>query len=192
MNDKEYFEYLKNRSWFSFLFRKYFYKSIIKEFRGKVLDVGCGLGEFLEAYPNSSGIDVNPYCIKYCKQKGLDVKLGKAEKIPFKDKSFNGIFCLCVLEHLRKPELAAKEMSRVLKQNGKLVLIVPTEKGFRHDKTHVKFWYKENAKELLERHGFKVKKMFYFPFSFKFLREIIFFNELRIIAVKSKGKDFNN
>jgi len=184
MNDRQYFEYLKNRSWFSFLLRKYFYKFIIKEFRGRVLDIGCGLGEFLEEYPNSSGIDINKYCVDYCKRKGLDVKLGSAIKIPYKDKSFDGIFCLCVLEHLKKPELAIREMRRVLKSNGKLILIVPTECGFRRDETHVKFWYKENLKELLEKFNFKVESMKYFPFSFKFLRERIFFNELRVIARK--------
>jgi ubiquinone/menaquinone biosynthesis C-methylase UbiE len=184
MNDKEYFEYLRNRSWFSFLFRKYFYKHIWEEFKGKVLDVGCGLGEFLEEYPNSSGIDINRYCVDYCKEKGLDVKFGSATKIPYKNKSFDGIFCLCVLEHLKRPELAIKEMYRVLKPKGKLVLIVPTELGFRRDKTHVKFWHKENLRELLEKFNFKIERMFYCPFSFKFFRERIFFNELRVIAKK--------
>jgi ubiquinone/menaquinone biosynthesis C-methylase UbiE len=184
MRGKEYFEYLKNRSWLSFLFRKYFYKPIIKEFNGKVLDIGCGLGEFLEEYSNSSGIDINSYCVNYCKEKGLDVKIGSATKIPYKDKSFNGIFCLCVLEHLKRSENAIKEMYRVLKSNGKLVLIVPTECGFRRDKTHIKFWDKDNVRELLEKFNFKVESMKYFPFSFKFLRERIYFNELRIIARK--------
>ena len=184
MKNKEYFEYLKDRSSFSFLFRKYFYKSLIKEFNGKVLDVGCGLGEFLEERPKSSGIDINKHCIDFCKVKGLDVKLGNATKIPYKDKSFDGIFCSCVLEHLKRPELAIKEMRRVLKQNGKMILVVPTECGFKRDNTHVKFWNKENIRELLEKSNFKIEKMFYFPFSFKFFRERIFFNELRIIAIK--------
>ncbi|MFH1229159.1 MAG: class I SAM-dependent methyltransferase [Candidatus Aenigmatarchaeota archaeon] len=184
MKDKEYFEYLRNRSWLSFQFRKCFYKSIIKEFKGKVLDVGCGLGEFMESYPSSVGIDMNPYCVKYCKERGLDAKAGNAQRIPFKNSSFDGVFCLCVLEHLKKPELAVKEMHRVLKKNGKLVIIVPTESGFRHDKTHVTFLQKENTKEILKRSGFKIKKMSYFPFSFKFFRERLFFNELRVVATK--------
>jgi ubiquinone/menaquinone biosynthesis C-methylase UbiE len=184
MNDRQYFEYLRNRSWFSFLFRKYFYKNIWKEFKGGALDVGCGLGEFLEEYSNSSGIDINRYCVDYCNEKGLDVKFGSATKIPYRSKSFDGIFCLCVLEHLKRPELAIKEMYRVLTPKGKLVLIVPTESGFRRDKTHVKFWYKENLRELLEKFNFKIERMFYFPFSFKFFRERIFFNELRVIARK--------
>ena len=48
-NDFEYYyNYLKNRSKLSFWFRKNFLlKSVIKEFSGKVLDIGCGIGEFL-------------------------------------------------------------------------------------------------------------------------------------------------
>jgi ubiquinone/menaquinone biosynthesis C-methylase UbiE len=184
MKNKEYFEYLRNRSWLSFMFRKFFYKSILKEFKGKVLDVGCGLGEFIGAYPNSSGIDINHYSVNYCKEKGLDAKVGSVYKIPFKNKSFDGIFCLCVLEHLKKPEIAIKEMYRILKPNGKLILIIPTECGFRRDKTHIKFWDKDNIKRLLEKFNFKIESMRYFPFSFKFLRERIYFNELRVIAIK--------
>jgi ubiquinone/menaquinone biosynthesis C-methylase UbiE len=181
MNDKNYFEYLKNRSWFSFTFRKYFYKNILKELKGKTLDIGCGLGEFIKK--NGSGIDMNPYCVNYCKGKGLDVKKGKAEKIPFKNNTFDSVFCLCVLEHLKKPKQAIKEMARVLKPKGKLILIVPTECGFRHDKTHVKFWHKDNTRELLKPY-FRIRKMFFYPFSSRFMRELLYFNELRIIATK--------
>lgn len=184
MEDKEYYNYLKKRSHFSFLFRKFFYKPVLKEFHGKVLDIGCGLGEFLELYKNSSGIDVNPYSVNYCKEKGLDAKVGSVYKIPFKNKSFDGIFCLCLLEHLKKPQTAVKEMYRILKPNGKLILIVPTECGFRRDKTHIKFWDKDNIKGLLEKFNFKIEDMRHFPFPFKFLRERIYFNELRVIAIK--------
>ena len=51
--DKKYFKYLTSRSRLSLLLRKLMYMSIVKEFRGKLLDVGCGIGEFLQWYPNS-------------------------------------------------------------------------------------------------------------------------------------------
>jgi ubiquinone/menaquinone biosynthesis C-methylase UbiE len=184
MNDKDYFQYLKGRSLVSLAFRKYFYKSILRELRGKILDVGCGLGEFMNDCRNFSGVDANPYCVSYCKGKGFNAKVGKAEKLSFKDGSFDGVFCLCVLEHLRKPELAVREIRRVLKKNGKAVIIVPTEAGFRHDKTHVTFIDKHMMRSLLEKNGFKIDKMFFFPFAFKFLREKLYFNELRVVASK--------
>ena len=40
---------------------------LIKHIQGDLLDVGCGLGDFLEnASKNSLGIDINPYNVEHC------------------------------------------------------------------------------------------------------------------------------
>ncbi len=49
MNHNDYFNYLKTRSNFGFLYRKYFLYPILDFFLKKpCLDVGCGLGDFLK------------------------------------------------------------------------------------------------------------------------------------------------
>ncbi|MEM0385482.1 MAG: class I SAM-dependent methyltransferase [Nitrososphaeria archaeon] len=62
----------------------------------------------------------------------LDIKRTKAVNIvadahflPFKDQSFSEIICTEVLEHLESPIKALKEMRRVLKNNGVIVVTVP-------------------------------------------------------------------
>lgn len=182
--DKEYFEYLKKRSLLERFLRKYLYKELFKEIEGSTLDVGCGIGEFIENIPNSVGIDINPYCVKYCNQKGLNVIKNSATKIRFKNEHFNTIICVHLLEHLKRPEDAIKEMYRKLKPNGKLIIVVPTECGYKRDKTHKTFLFKENIRELLEKNNFKIKRMYYYPFASKFMRERLRINVLRVIAIK--------
>jgi ubiquinone/menaquinone biosynthesis C-methylase UbiE len=176
VSEKEYFNYLMKRTKLSFLTRKLMYTSLLKKVKGKTLDIGCGLGEMLYICKNGVGVDINIYCVEYCRSKGLKCFVGSAEKIPFKEGSFDTMLCFHVLEHLRDANKAIKEIRRVLKIGGELILVVPTECGFRRDKTHIKFWNKENIKELLEKFNFEIESMKYFPFSFKFLRERIFFN----------------
>ena len=184
-SDKEYYEYLKNRSALrSILRKKFILKSVVKEFRGKVLDVGCGTGEFIDMYHNSHGIDLNKYIVEYCKKKGLNVTYGSAYKIPFKNGSFNGIFCSNVFEHLRMPRKAISEFRRVLKRDGRLMITVPTKTGYEKDSTHVKYWHKENLPTFLEKHGFKIRKVYYFPFSDPLLKHRVKLNELRVVAEK--------
>jgi ubiquinone/menaquinone biosynthesis C-methylase UbiE len=180
--DKKYFRYITGRSKLSLSLRKFFYSSIIREFKGKLLDVGCGMGEFLEWYKNSYGIDTNRYLVEYCKKRNLKCSFGNAYKIPFNNKTFDSVLCSHLIEHLNRPESAVKEIRRVLKHEGKLIIVIPTEKGYMRDKTHVRFWDKENIEKLLKRFDFHIKKSTYFPT--KLLSKYTKLGELRIIAIR--------
>lgn len=99
----------------------------------KLLDVGCGNGrlyEFLKAEPvNYTGIDNNRAFLKIAKQKYPDAKFRYADavKLPFFAKSFDTVWCIAVLHHLPTKTLrlkACKEIARVLKTNGKLMITV--------------------------------------------------------------------
>ena len=85
--DIKYYNYLKNRSTLNIWVRKNFIlKPIVKEFRGKILDVGCGIGEFMQLYSNSYGIENNKHLVNHCRKNGLKVFYGSVFKIPFKKK----------------------------------------------------------------------------------------------------------
>lgn len=87
-------------------------KLIKKQVKGKILDVGCGSFISKGFFKNIIGVD--PYI-----HKG-DV-IGKAENLPFKDKSFDTIICITVLHHLDLDK-TIREMKRVCK--GKFVLSI--------------------------------------------------------------------
>lgn len=105
-----------------------------------VLDLGCGVGYFsflLEKKINANffGIDISRTEIKagkrYAKKNKLKSKIfvGDAEKLNFKDNSFDFVFCLDVLHHFTntfyKQKIVLGEVYRVLKKKGIFIIFEP-------------------------------------------------------------------
>ncbi|MFM6268918.1 MAG: class I SAM-dependent methyltransferase [Dolichospermum sp.] len=98
-----------------------------------ILEIGCASGRLyrqLRQYGyqgNYSGVEVADYLIQQNRHKHPQVnwQCGTAYNIPFPDSSFDLCFSLYVLEHLVYPERGLTEMMRVIKPNGRLVLVFP-------------------------------------------------------------------
>ena len=82
---------------------------------GLVLDCGAGLRPVY--HENVVNYEIVAYS-------STDV-IGVAEKLPFKDSSFDAVISMAVLEHVKYPFVAAAEITRVLKPGGKLMACVP-------------------------------------------------------------------
>ena len=96
----------------------------------KLLDIGCGDGRFfkyLKKYIQIYGIDLSKNAIKKAKKNFsyANIILGSAEKLPFENKSFDYITYLGTLEHFISMEKSLKESKRVLKDDGKCLVLVP-------------------------------------------------------------------
>lgn len=95
----------------------------------KILDVGCGTGAVIEylRFKNQQamGIDASSIAVDYCRQKNLPVEKSEAHKTKFSEEVFDVVLALDLLEHLENPEEAIKEMKRILKQGGLLIITVP-------------------------------------------------------------------
>lgn len=106
----------------------------VKKNPKNILDVGSASGWFLHelkkkfANTDCTGIDVYKKAIDYGKERYSNIELlkGDAHKIPFKDASFEVIVCCEVLEHVENPEAVIKEMKRVLKKNGSIIIEIDT------------------------------------------------------------------
>jgi len=109
---------------------------IIEKYKPKIiLDAGCGRGFYLygiSLYKFATeihGIDINEKYLKIAKNinqdKRVKIKKGTIYKLPYKKNFFDLVICSEVLEHLKDDKKAIKELHRVLKPNGKLIITVP-------------------------------------------------------------------
>lgn len=78
------------------------------------LDIGCANSPYSKYFPKRVGLDI-------AAGPGVDV-VSDAHTLPFPDATFDQILCTEVLEHLHTPEQAIKEMNRVLKPGGTILL----------------------------------------------------------------------
>lgn len=105
---------------------------IKKKDEGKILDVGCGTGNILCKIINGRrelyGIDLSKNMIEESRKKlgkNADIKLADAEHIPYSDNMFDILICNASFHHYIHPEKVLKEMKRVLKNGGKLLIGEP-------------------------------------------------------------------
>jgi SAM-dependent methyltransferase len=159
-----YFEYLRKRSWTGLLYRRlWLYPRICKYIVGKVLDVGCGIGDMLLYRPNTIGVDINENSVKYCRSRGLDARLMRPDVLDFPDSSFGGVIMDNVLEHLTEPRRLLAEIRRVLVERGRLLIGVPGARGYASDSDHKIFYDYAALKTLLDNMGFRCIDSFYMP-----------------------------
>lgn len=169
--NNNYHDYLKTRSLKAKVYRKYLlYPILSKQLEGKTLDIGCGIGDFLEFRNNTIGADINERLVGYNRERGRSVYLIEPDKkLPFKNESIDSIILDNVLEHITNPDFQIKEIYRILKKSGKLLVGVPGEKGFNSDEDHKIFYDKNKLVDLVESFSFFNNKIIYIPFQSKFL-----------------------
>ncbi len=105
---------------------------------GKILDIGSADGMFTKVILDKSnakeiiGIDVLASSVDWANNhwklnKRLKFRIGDAHKLEFKSKTFDAVFALEVMEHVFKPQVVLREIKRVLKKNGYVIVLVPTD-----------------------------------------------------------------
>ena len=159
-----YYKYLLNISWKGLVYRRFFVYPVIRKYcKGRVLDVGCGTGQFVKYHQNAKGVDVNGDCVEFCKKQGLDVISMDYDQLPFLDNCFDTIVLDNVLEHIAEPTPLMNECYRVLTSKGRVIILVPGEKGFERDDDHKKFYDHRELCDLASSNRFAVIKNISLP-----------------------------
>ncbi len=164
----------------------------------KTIDVGCGEGiyviELSKRGLDMTGIDDHRESIIHarekCKLSCVNPKLyiAGAEKIPAKRGEYEQAICFDVIEHVKDPNKVLKEINRILKLGGKLILTVPNRLYLKdsiipydfenHIKAigHIRYGYFHiELKSLLEKNGFRTTEYeYYYKFFSRFIIEIFY------------------
>ncbi|MFA5070504.1 MAG: class I SAM-dependent methyltransferase [Patescibacteria group bacterium] len=109
--------------------------SLVPRRKVRYLDIGCHGGFLMNQVANQlgevegHGVDISPASIAYCKKKypRFNYQVADALSLPFPNDSFDFITCFEVIEHLVEPKKALYEMRRVLKKDGEIMVLMPTE-----------------------------------------------------------------
>jgi SAM-dependent methyltransferase len=146
----------------------------IKDRRPHILDVGCGTGAnlmMLSKYGDAEGVDISHDALAFCRERGLEkVKHGAAEELPYEDGTFDLVTALDVVEHLDDDLAGLREMRRVLRPNGHVLLFVPTFMflwGVQDDVSNHRRRYRlPELRRVVEKAGFEVERTTYANITF--------------------------
>ena len=140
---------------------------LIKRFKleknQKVLELGCGRGDFLNEFVNNGlegyGVDLLDYCKKFFPNLNFKKVDMSNEKLPYEDNSFDIIFSKSIIEHFYYPDKIFKEAYRVLKPDGTIITLTPEwqyiYKSFFEDFTHRTPFTSVSLSDIQEMSGFK-------------------------------------
>ncbi len=110
--------------------------------RARILDVGCGLGMYVQAFRRFSdqvyGVDVDPEKVAQASQEWPHIQTAPAEELPFADGFFDVVLLHEVLEHVDDDRQAVHEAHRVTKAGGRIVVFAPNR--LWPWETHGIFW----------------------------------------------------
>jgi 2-polyprenyl-3-methyl-5-hydroxy-6-metoxy-1,4-benzoquinol methylase len=166
---------------------------------GRLLDVGCALGFFLDEAKkdfDTYGVEISKFAAEYASEKlGLQVSNKKFLDVEFEDEFFDCITMWDVIEHLPDPILNLKKAYKLLKSEGLLVLSTGNIDSFmsklmgKHwhlllPPQHIYYFSQDTIKKLLKKTGFKVIAIKYFSKSMSlshFFRRLSFLFKNRFL-----------
>lgn len=148
--------------------------------KGRILDVGCGRGDFLSMMAERGwegvGLELDERIVGRGRT-GVNLRHGSLDDVMFPDGHFDAVTFWHVFEHIREPVAALRECRRILKPGGLLMIAVPnmgslqarlSGKGWFHldPPFHLYHYSAANLKSLLGKEGFEVAGVSHFSLEY--------------------------
>ena len=147
----------------------------------KILDLGCGTGDFLKILELKNkkieGVEISSKAAQIGRKKGYKITISDLHNLfPYQKNTFNTITAGEIIEHIYDTDFFLKEVRRILKPNGFLILSTPNiatlgrrlmllfginpliETSLSQGSGHIRYFTKKSLQDLLEKHGFKIIK----------------------------------
>lgn len=137
---------------------------------GRVLDVGCGTGALLSEFSHDwsvvAGCDSSPLALSFCQARGLrQLVRSTGVDLPFATGAFDLVMAIDVIEHLDDDEGCVREMTRLCRQGGGVLVHVPAFEILWTDKDvvnhHRRRYRQRQLTALMERCGLRVETVFH-------------------------------
>ncbi len=159
----------------------------------KCLDIACGDGELLnrylyKKYKRAYGVDISPRLINKAqskKMKNCDFHVGDidefVEKAVKAGTKYDSIYLLAILEHIQWPSIFIREVSKIVNENGHIVIEVPNVSWLPHRLSfflgkfpttaptvgaipgvydeHIRFFTIDTLNKIVQSAGFKLVKL---------------------------------
>jgi 2-polyprenyl-3-methyl-5-hydroxy-6-metoxy-1,4-benzoquinol methylase len=140
---------------------------------GRLLDVGCGTGFFLDAARQRgfdvSGVDLSPVPAEYVQRRlGLNIAVGSLYNFAAPSMAYDAVTIFQTIEHDPQPALLCQELLRILRPGGTLMVTTPAADGFvarvmgkrwfgYRNVEHVSFFSRDSLRHALEQAGFEIE-----------------------------------
>jgi SAM-dependent methyltransferase len=135
----------------------------------RVLEVGCGMGNFAERVARTTSADVvatdlSPRMVEIARERGLDARVADVQELPFEDGEFDCAVANAMLYHVENLGRALVELKRVLGPSGRLVAVTISAEhlaelwelvGYRLPERP---FSRENGAQCLARHFAEVRR----------------------------------
>lgn len=142
---------------------------------GRLLDLGCGRGIFLEKMKNSGyevyGVEPSKEGYEICRKiKGIHAYRGELAECKFPDSYFDLITLWHTLEHMTQPVSVIREVKRILKPKAYVLVEVPNFRCFESQvfrkhwhqldiPRHHYFYTLNSLTRLLQTNGFRIRRV---------------------------------
>jgi len=112
---------------------------------GPLLDIGCSFGYTIHAAKQlgleARGLELDAEVAQYCRSRGYEVDIGTMTELPYKSGEFQIVVMKHVLEHTHDPQMALREVWRVLRPGGGLFIAVPDSRYWKSVRNPYKYHF---------------------------------------------------